>query len=147
MSMATVRELLEGKGSQVVWTIGPQATVLQGTLLMREHEIGALVVLDEGRVAGIFTERDVLWKVIAEHRDPAQTSVGDVMTVEVICCSPETPIDEARSAMKNRRIRHLPVAADGGLVGVISIGDLNAHQQASQEQTLFLMSEYIYGRV
>jgi CBS domain-containing protein len=145
--MATVRELLEGKGTRAVHTIGPKATVLQGTLLMREHQIGALVVLDEGHVVGIFTERDVLWKVIAEQRDPTQTSVGDVMTVEVICCGPETTIDEARSAMKNRRIRHLPVAADGQLVGVISIGDLNAHQEASQEQTLFLMSEYIYGRV
>ena len=144
--MAMVREILQKKGSQV-WSIGTGATVLQAALLMNEHHIGGLVVIDQGRVAGMFTERDVL-RLVAEHRDPAATTVGDMMTSDVVCCSPLTPLDEAKSAMKNRRVRHLPVLGDNdGLVGVVSIGDLNAYETADHEQTIFLMSEYIYGRV
>ena len=87
-------------------------------------------------------------RLVAERRDPAATTVGEMMTSEVVCCSPETPLDEAKSAMKNRRVRHIPVVSDGDrLEGVISIGDLNAHETADHEQTIFLMSEYIYGRV
>jgi CBS domain-containing protein len=145
--MAQVREILERKGRQV-WTVGRDATVLQAALLMNEHKIGALVVTDGGRIAGMFTERDVLRRIVGEQRDPARTAVADVMTTEVACCSLETALDEASGAMKNRRIRHLPVVdGDGGLLGLVSIGDLNAFHQASQEQTIFLLNEYLYGRV
>jgi CBS domain-containing protein len=145
--MASVRDILQMKGSQV-WSIGTAATTLQAAQLMTEHRIGSLVVLDEGRVAGIITERDVLNRVVAVSRDPARTTVGETMTAEVACCSPATPLEEAKSAMKNRRVRHLPVLDDGErLCGLISIGDLNAHETADREQTIFLMSEYIYGRV
>jgi CBS domain-containing protein len=145
--MATIREILVKKGTQV-WSIGKEATVLQAALIMNEHKIGALVVMDQSRIAGMFSERDVLQRVVAEQRDPVRTMVDDVMTVEVVCCSAQTSVEEARGAMKNRRIRHLPVVDDqGALLGLISIGDLNAFQEASQEQTIFLMSEYLYGRV
>src|SRR5437763_11687513 len=105
--MATIREILAKKGTQV-FTIGKHATVLDGALLMNEHRIGALVVVEDGQVVGMFTERDVLQRVVAEQRDPVRTLVAEVMTTEVFCCTPDTPIDEARGAMKNRRIRHLP---------------------------------------
>jgi CBS domain-containing protein len=142
-----VSDILATKGSQV-WTVGSSATVLDAALLMNEHKIGALVVCDGRRVAGMFTERDVLRRVVSERRDPATVTVGDVMTKEVICCTPETTIDEARGAMKNRRIRHLPVCdGDGGLKGLVSIGDLNAYENSSQEQTIHLLHEYLYGRV
>jgi CBS domain-containing protein len=145
--MATVRDILGGKGARV-WSVGPQATVLEAALLMNEHKIGALVVLDDDRVAGMFTERDVLQRVVAGRRDPGQTRVEEVMTVEVVCCQPETSLDEARTAMKQRRIRHLPVVdGDGRLGGLVSIGDLNAHQANSQEQTIHFMYEYLHGRV
>jgi CBS domain-containing protein len=145
--MAQVREILERKGSHVL-TIGPAATVLQAALLMNEHRVGALVVVEGGRVAGMFTERDVLKRVVGERRDPEATQVADVMTSSVFCCSPDTTVDEARGVMRDRRIRHLPVAdADGRLLGLISIGDLNAQLQAAQEQTVFLLHEYIQGRV
>ena len=144
--MAQVREILQKKGSQV-WSIGTAANALQAAQLMTEHRIGSLVVLDQGRVAGMFTERDVL-RLVAERREPAHTPVGEAMTVEVVCCSPTTPLEEAKSAMKNRRVRHLPVVGDDErLLGVVSIGDLNAYETADHEQTIFLMSEYIYGRV
>jgi CBS domain-containing protein len=144
--MAIIRDILLHKGSQV-WSIGTSATSLQAVLLMNEHKIGALVVIDQGRVAGMFTERDVL-RLVAERRDLEQTSVGEWMTTEVVCCSPATSVDEAKSAMKNRRIRHLPVVGDDDRVlGVISIGDLNALETADHQQTIFMMSEYLYGRV
>lgn len=145
--MTQVRELLTRKGSHVL-TIGPAASVLQAALLMNEHRVGALVVVEGGRVVGMFTERDVLLRVVAERRDPEATRVSEVMTAAVVCCAPETTVDEARGVMRDRRIRHLPVAdADGQLLGLISIGDLNAQLQVAQEQTVFLLTEYIQGRV
>jgi CBS domain-containing protein len=145
--MAVVRDILEKKGSQV-WTIGPDATVLQAALVMNEHKIGATLVTDGGRVVGVFSERDVLRRVVGEQRDPAGTRVAEVMTQEVVCCTPETTLEEAGGAMMHRRIRHLPVVdGDGRLLGLVSIGDLNAYRQADQEQTIFLLNEYLYGRV
>jgi CBS domain-containing protein len=145
--MATVREILARKGSHVS-TISPRATVLEAALLMNDHKIGSLVVIDGGEVVGMFTERDVLRRVVGEQRDPGQTQVGDVMTTEVVCCTLETTIAEARGAMKNRRVRHLPlVDGDRRLQGLISIGDLNAYETSDHEQTIYLLQEYIYGRV
>jgi len=145
--MATVREILARKGSQV-FTIGKAATVLEAATLMNEHKIGSLVVLEDGRVAGMFTERDVLRRVVGEEREPAKTLVADVMTTEVVCCTSQTTIEEARGAMKNRRIRHLPLVDDDRrLQGLISIGDLNAYEASNQEQTIYLLQEYIQGHV
>jgi CBS domain-containing protein len=145
--MPQVRDILERKGPHV-HTVGKDASALQAALLMNEHHIGSLVVLDGDRVAGMFTERDVLRRVVAERRDPATTRVAEVMTTDVYCCTPRTGLDEARAVIRDRRIRHLPVIADdGALAGLVSIGDLNAYDAANQEQTIFLMSEYLYGRV
>lgn len=145
--MTRVSHLLERKGSSV-WLISPDATVVEAAQKMNEHHVGALVVQDDGRTVGIFTERDVLRRIVARRRDPAETTVGEVMSSEVVCCSPNTSADEARGVMRDRRIRHLPVANEHGqLIGLISIGDLNAELQAEQEQTVFLLTEYINGRV
>jgi CBS domain-containing protein len=146
--MATVREILARKGSHV-FTIGPEASVMDAATLMNEHKIGALVVIDDGRgVIGMFTERDVLRRVVGEQRDPVTTRVADVMTTEVACATPATTIEEARGAMKNRRIRHLPLVDDDRrLTGLISIGDLNAYETSDHEQTIYLLQEYLYGRV
>jgi CBS domain-containing protein len=145
--MAVVNDILAKKGPRV-WSIGPEATVLQAAQVMNEHKIGALLVLEGERVVGMFTERDVLRRIVGEERAPATTTVAEVMTAEVACCTPQTPLDEARAAMKNRRIRHLPVVdGDGSLKGMVSIGDLNAFAAASQEETIFWLHEYIYGRM
>ncbi len=145
--MASVNEILAEKGAQVV-SIKSGATVLMAAKLMNEHKIGALVVLDQDKLAGIFTERDVLRRIVAEQRDPAATPVSEVMTAQVACCGPDTTIDEARSVMKNRRIRHLPVV-DGQmrLEGMVSIGDLNAYHANTQEMTIRFLHEYLYGRI
>jgi CBS domain-containing protein len=144
--MSTVRDILVTKGLHVQ-SIGPRATVLAGALLMNEHKIGSLVVMDGGRVIGMFTERDILERVVVPRRDPGETTVADVMTNEVICCRPHTTLDEARGVMKNRRIRHMPVLDDDDqLHGLISIGDLNAHAMHEHESTIYVLEQYIYGR-
>jgi CBS domain-containing protein len=144
-SMASVSEILAAKGRHLN-TISPEASVYDAAVLMNEHKIGSLLVMAEGRLVGIFTERDILRRVVAAQRDPAVTPVGEVMTCDVACCRPHTDLEEARSVMKNRRIRHLPAVADGGeVVGVISIGDLNAYQVDTQERTIYQLQEYIHG--
>ena len=144
--MITVKTILAGKGPHV-WSIGRGASVLEAAQMMTEHKIGALVVLEGGELVGMFTERDVLHRVVSQRRDPAATPVGEVMTADVYCCTPETTLDEARGVMKNRRFRHLPVVdGDRRLLGLVSIGDLNAHLAASQELTIHHLKEYVAGR-
>jgi CBS domain-containing protein len=145
--MATVKDILAVKGTQVL-SIGPEASVLDAALLMNEHKIGSLVVMTGGQILGIITERDVMRRLVVTRRDPADTPVQDVMTTEVVCCQTNTTLDEARGVLKNRRIRHLPVLDDRQqLCGLISIGDLNAHEAHDQEWTIHILREYIYGRV
>ncbi len=143
--MAIANDILAGKGRRLN-TISPEASVYDAAVVMNEHRIGSVLVMSEDRLVGIFTERDILRRVVAAQRDPAETAVSQVMTTDVACCRPHTDLEEARSVMKNRRIRHLPVVADGGeVVGLISIGDLNAHQVDSQERTIYQLQEYIHG--
>ncbi len=143
--MATVRDIMISKGNHIE-SIPPSATVFEAAVRMNEKKIGALLVLDMGRLLGIITERDILQRVVAQRRDVAETVVDEIMTTEVACCQCDTSIDEARGVMKNRRIRHLPVVdAEERLVAMISIGDLNAYQNTTQEQTIHLLHEYIYG--
>jgi CBS domain-containing protein len=145
--MAVVRDILGVKGTHVL-SIGPSATVFEAATLMNEHKTGSLLVIESGRILGIITERDILRRVVGQRRDPSQTPVTDVMTLEVVCCQPDTSIEEARGVMKNRRIRHLPVMDETGrLCGLISIGDLNAHENTTQERTIHLLEEYIHGHV
>lgn len=141
--MATVGELLAKKGSHV-HTVSPSATVLDATRTMNEHRIGGLVVTQEGRMVGIFTERDVLRRVVAEQRSPAAVSVAEVMTTDVICCPPSTTVEETSRIMRDERVRHLPVCdADGRVIGLVSIGDVNAFHAGVQEATIQLLSEYV----
>lgn len=145
--MATANDVLSAKAN-AMYTVDLKLSVLHATQLMNEHKIGAVVVTDEGRMVGIFTERDVLARVVAEQRSPKETSVGQVMTRKVICCDPDTDLDEVSAIMKNRRVRHVPVCgAAGRLLGLISIGDVNAHHAGNQAQTIHFLSDYIYGRV
>ena len=144
--MPCVGDILSNKGVQVQ-TVGPQTTVLDAALFMNKEKIGCLAVTDGARLVGMFSERDILRRVVAARRDPATTTVGDVMTAEVVCCRLHTTLLEARGVMKNRRIRHLPVLDDDEkLCGMISIGDLNAQEMHEHESTIYIMEQYIYGR-
>ena len=145
--MATVSDLLHTKAGRPVETIERSATVLAATQRMDQHSIGALIITDGGRMCGIFTERDVLRRVVVAQRDPTETLVGDVMTSNMACCSLDMSVDDARSTLMTHRIRHLPVVGNNGeLLGLISIGDLNAHLANDREVTLHFLHEYLHGR-
>jgi CBS domain-containing protein len=143
--MTTVKDILDVKGLGVL-SIGPQANARDAALLMTRHKIGSLIVMDGPDVLGIVTERDLLRQVLAEGRDAVQTHVRDLMTAEMLCCQTHTTIEEARLVMKERRIRHLPVSdSEGQIIGLISIGDLNAQAAQSREQTIHILQAYING--
>jgi CBS domain-containing protein len=146
--MGTVAEVLREKRGQALQTIHPSQTVLSATQQMNDYSIGALLVMDDDEcLVGIFTERDVLRRVVALEMTPSMITVGDVMTTEVACCAPETSIEDARSIFRQHRIRHLPVIdEDGGVMGLISIGDLNAFHSSRQEVTIHYLHEYMLGR-
>ena len=145
--MPSVMDVLSGKGSQV-FTISADASVLEAALVMNEHKIGALVVSEGGHVHGMFTERDMLRRVVALRKDPAHTRVGDVMTDEVVVCEEGCDIEDARAIFRDRRIRHLPIVDQSGrLKGMLSIGDVNAFQLHKHEVHIHFLEEYLYGRV
>jgi CBS domain-containing protein len=140
--MATAGQLLAIKGNGVA-SLPPTATVLQAAQLMNERRIGSVLVMDGDRIAGIFTERDVLQRVVAEQRDPVTTVLSDVMTRRIACAAPHTMLDEIRTTMRDRRIRHMPVLDRKRVVGIISIGDLNKARHERCEQTIRYLQQYM----
>lgn len=145
--MPTAKDILGRKGFSI-FVVPSSATVLEAVERMNQHRVGAIVVMDEGQMRGMFTERDVLQRVVGERRDPSATEVGEVMTRDVICCAPTTDVDEISYIMKDKRVRHLPVCnQDGDLMGLISMGDVNAVHATHQEATITYLNEYLYGRV
>lgn len=143
--MPTIQNLLDKKARKVV-SIGVEATVLEAARMMNEHHIGALVVTRGDKVVGIFTERDVLNRIVAAQRDPAQTSVETVMSSPIAVCGPDTTRAECRVVMKSRRIRHLPVVVEDRLVGIVSIGDIIEDNEEEQEETIRHLYEYMMVR-
>jgi CBS domain-containing protein len=141
--MATAHDLIAQKGAEVV-SIAPTATVLDAAQRMNERRLGSLVVLDGDTVAGIVTERDILQRVVAAWRTPAATKVAEVMSSPVLTCEPGTSLDECAAIMTARRIRHLPVAGDRGLEGMVSIGDVLAFQVREQQDTIQYMNSYMF---
>ena len=144
--MPTVRDVLMSKGSKV-YSTSPDTTVLDAVGHMNDHKVGALVVMDGDEVVGMFTERDVLRRIVGQERSASATKVGEVMTSKVVCCEPNADLDEVAAIMKNRRVRHVPVCDGiGQLVGMVSMGDVNAHNASNQQSTIHFLNEYIYGR-
>ncbi len=121
--MERVIDILEAKGNEV-FTVGPQTTVFDALKIMAENDIGALVVLEAGRVIGIFTERDYARKMILRDRTSRDTPVRKVMTEHVITVDPATTLEVCMDLMVYRHIRHLPVIENNRLIGMISIGDI-----------------------
>jgi CBS domain-containing protein len=139
-----VREVLAEKGS-AVHTIPVGATVREAVREMNAHGIGALLVLRTDEVAGIFTERDVLRRVVDAGMDPNKTRVADMMTSPVFTITSATRVADCMEMMTERRCRHLPVVDDGQLVGMISIGDLLRWVTRVQQEDIEQMTEYITG--
>jgi len=150
--MATAGQLLDAKTSHRVFTASPETTVFDATRLMNAERIGALLVVKDGasrdHLVGIFTERDVLRRVVAAGLSPERTRLEAVMTREMITCTVDTPLEEVSELMRMERIRHLPVFdLDQQIAGLVSIGDLNAHQADRLKLALSEAENYIHGRV
>ena len=122
-TMKTVKDILEVKGNQV-YMVAQDDTVYHALELMASKNLGAVVVLDRGNLAGIMSERDYARKVILKGRASKDTLVRDIMTEKVVCVSPDTLIEVCMELMTDKRIRHLPVCYQGEVVGIISIGDV-----------------------
>ncbi len=141
--MPTAQDILTKKSTNVA-IIDEETTVMEAAKLMSDRHIGSLVVGRLDKVVGIFTERDVLNRVVARHRDPMETIIKDVMTTPVACCQPTTKLAECRRVMTQKRIRHLPVVEDGKLRGMISSGDILALEYTEQQETIEYLHEYLY---
>ena len=142
--MRTVSDILLYKGSDVV-SVRPDDTVLHALGVMAEHDIGAVVVLEDAALIGILTERDYARKVVLLGRSSRESAIRDVMTSTVICIEPEDTIDSCMSLMTSKRVRHLPVKQGSHVVGLVSIGDLVQARLAEQEQTIEHLQQYIAG--
>ena len=142
--MKTVQQLLGSKGSQI-YSIGPDAKVIEALQLMAQKDVGALVVLDGERLVGILSERDYARKVILLGRSSADMPVRDIMTSDLVTVDPARTVDDCMELVTQRRVRHLPVLEGGRLVGLVSIGDLVKETIADREQTIKQLESYIHS--
>jgi CBS domain-containing protein len=140
--MKTVRMMLESKPAGI-YAIAPDASVFDAIKLMAEKGIGALIVLDQERLAGIVSERDYARKVILHGRSSHDTRVGEIMSAKVVTVASLQTVDDCMALMTERRIRHLPVVDDGKLLGMLSIGDLVKELIADREETIKQLESYI----
>lgn len=143
--MTTVAEVLRSKAVSVVFHVAPSDTVLGALRLMADKGIGALMVLDDEKIAGIFTERDYARKVVLLGRSSGETPVSEIMTRAVRFVHSTQTTEECMALMTENRLRHLPVVDDGRLVGLISIGDLVKHVISQQQFVIAQMEQYITG--
>lgn len=141
--MPSVSDLLVRKGKTIV-SVAPTSTVLDAAHIMNDKGIGGVIVLEDGKLAGIFTERDIMRRVVAANRDPSQTLVSDVMTAECLTILPDMKIAVCRAMMSARRIRHLPVMHDGVLVGMVTSGDIMAFEVAQAEAQIEQLEKYVF---
>lgn len=141
----TLETVLARKGASVHYVI-PETPVLDAVRKMNQERIGALLVCEQGEMVGIFTERDVLIRIVDEGRDPKTTRVMDVMTSDVVAVRPETGVEEAMAIISERRFRHLPVLNEGALVGLVSSGDLTRWVSRNQEGHIQHLENFITGK-
>ena len=140
--MATIREILQGR---TTLSANSTDTVLRTARFMVEHNIGAVPVLSNGELAGIFSERDIMKRVLVEGRDPAGTAVADVMTRNPLVVTPDEPLDKCLMLMKQHGFRHLPVCNGRKLEGFLSLRDLLMRECDEKDGEVKLMREYIHG--
>ncbi len=140
--MKTVQLVLDGKAHTLL-SVAPDSTVYDALRTMADAEIGALVVLDEGRLVGIFSERDYARKVILLGKSSKATLVREVMTPRVLCVRPDQTIDQCMALMTDKHVRHLPVVDQTRVVGVISIGDVVKEVISHQQFVISQLENYI----
>ena len=144
--MKTAADILAGKTSGLL-TIDAHASVLEAARQMIEANVGSMLVTVEGEITGIVTERDYLRRVVLEQKSSRETSVQEIMTSPLIVVTPETTVEECMSIITERRIRHLPVADEGGeVVGLVSIGDVVKFNSTQQTAQIRYLTDYINAR-
>ena len=141
--MKTLQQLIDGKKHKEVISIAPNRPVFDALVILAEYKIGALAVLEEGRLVGIFSERDYAREVILQGRSSKTTQISEVMTNKVLFGKPDDTVDYAMSLMSENRIRHFPVVEDGKVVGMLSIGDLVKETIAYQKDLIRQLESYI----
>jgi CBS domain-containing protein len=140
----TVSAILVQKGPDL-WSIGPTETVYEAIRMMSEKGVGALPVLQDGRLIGMLSERDYTRKVMLRGRSSKDTPVREIMTDTLVYAQPGDSVVECMETMTERRIRHLPVMQDGRLVGIVSIGDLVKWIISAQGATIDQLTKYVFG--
>ena len=141
--MNFVSQILKTKGDKV-WSVAPQETVYKALQLMSEEDLGALVVIDEGKVIGVFTERDYVRKKILKNKTPKTTTVSELMTKEVRYVNPGTSVEDCMALMTKKCVRHLPVMEKRRLVGVVTVGDVLKQLIEDQKFKIQELERYIH---
>ncbi|ROH87046.1 CBS domain-containing protein [Pseudomethylobacillus aquaticus] len=142
--MKTVHQLLETKGN-AVYSVSGQATVYEALVILAEKHIGAITVVDDGKLVGILSERDYAREVIVKGKSSKTTRVEEIMSTQLVTVTSHQTVEECMNLMSERRIRHLPVVDDGKLVGILSIGDLVKETIAYQQFLIKQLESYIQG--
>ena len=144
--MNTVAQILASKPDQTIYTMEPSVSAHDAVRLMAEKNIGALVVVEHGRVVGLVSERDYARKLVLAARSPRDTLLGDIMSSPVMYVRPDQTCDECMALMTQNRLRHLPVMDDDQLIGLISIGDLVKATISEQQFIIEQLEHYITGQ-
>lgn len=142
--MKTVSQLLQGKGGNV-WSMSPDSSVFDALKLMAEKNCGALLVMADGKLRGILSERDYARKVILLGKSSHDLKVSEIMSDKVVCVSPAQTVDDCMALMSSKRIRHLPVLEGGKVIGVLSVGDLVKAVIEQQQQMIQQLESYIHS--
>ena len=140
--MRPIKQVIAAKSPRII-SVAPLATVFEALQLLAETDVGALLVMDDDRLVGIFSERDYARRVVLQGKTSRETLVREVMTERVICAQPSQTVEEAMAMMTELHCRHLPVVEDGRLIGVVSIGDLVKEIISEQEFLIQQLESYI----
>lgn len=133
--------------TSALWSVTPEATVFEAIRLMAEKDIGSLLVMSEGKLAGLFTERDYTRKVALQGKTSKETRVGEIIPREIIAVTPDDSVEECMRLMTEKRVRHLPIVEGANVVGIVSIGDLVNWIISTQNAHIEQMEQYISGSV
>lgn len=143
--MKTLQQLLDSKKHKEVISVAPHRPVYDALVVLAEYKIGALLVMNGDKLAGIFSERDYAREVVLKGRSSKTTMVSDVMTATVMCAKPTDTVEYAMSVMTEKRVRHLPVVENDKVIGMLSIGDLVKETISYQQELIQQLQSYITG--
>jgi len=144
--MKTVKDVLEAKGNSQIWSISSNASVFEAVNMMDEKNVGALLVIDGGKLVGIIAERDIARRLVLKGRSSRDTIVKDIMTSDLYGVSSDTAIEKCLMLMTEKRVRHLPVFENDHLVGVMSIGNIVKSVIIKQDSIIENLQDYILGK-